>query len=374
MLHKLKNAALLVGLAALLKPADALAEFGLNLQEPFAPVAHTLYNLHNNVQNTVIVIGVLVFGFTWYLIAKFRKDKGAVASDNDEHLGLEIAWTVLPFVILIAIAIPATSALKQMHDTADADLTIKVTGYQWKWKYDYLDEGISFVSNLSTPKAQITGTEEKGEFYLLEVDNPIVVPVGKKIRFLTTANDVIHSFYLPALGIKKDAIPGFVNETWTLVEKAGTYRGQCAELCGKDHGFMPIVLEAKSQADYDKWVAGKKAAKVASATAATKQWSMADLMARGADVYGENCAMCHGDAGEGNTDLGAPALKDSPIAKGPVKDHVNLAMFGVDGTAMAAYNELLNDVDMAAVVTYERNAWGNDTGDAVQPSQIGTAR
>jgi cytochrome c oxidase subunit II len=276
-------------------------------------------------------------------------------------------------LILIGMAIPATKALVAMEDTSNADLSIKVTGYQWKWGYDYMDEGVSFISSLSTPKEQILNQQEKGEHYLLEVDNPLVVPVGKKVRLLLTANDVIHSWWVPDLGMKKDAIPGFVNEMWFRADEEGTYRGQCAELCGKDHGFMPIVVVAKNEADYQQWVTAQKTAMDADAAAAGRDWNMAELMERGEKVYNSSCAACHQANGEGVP--GAfPGLKGGAIVTGPKDAHVDIVLNGKPGTAMGAFGGQLNDIDLAAVVTYERNAWGNDKGDLVQPSEVKAAR
>ena len=372
---KLKKAACsAVGAALLLGPGIALADFPTALQEPVTEVAHVLVNLHNIMLVIIWIVGLIVFGGTGYAILKFRKSKGAKSASFHENLPLEIAWTVIPFLVLIGIGFPATKALILMADTSNADITIKATGYQWKWKYDYLGEEISFVSSLSTPKEQIYGDEPKSESYLLEVDNPVVVPINKKIRFLATSNDVNHAWYVPELGVKKDAVAGFIGETWATVEKVGTYRGQCAELCGKGHGFMPIVVKAVTQEQYTQWVAEQKAAKKAQAAASGKTWSRDDLMAKGKSVYDENCLMCHGESGEGNTDLQAPAITGSKIAVGPADEHIKLVMFGVEGTAMAAYKELLNDVDIAAVITYERNSLGNNTGDVVQPATINAAR
>ena len=369
-----KTVGTLIGILAGLAPGAALADYATGLQTPASPVAHLQFDLHNTVLWISLAIGAAVLAVTLYTIIRFRKSKGAKAATFHEHLGLEITWTIIPFIILIVIAIPATKALIQMHDVERSDITIKATGYQWKWKYDYPDEGIGFVSNLSTPKEQIYGDAPKGEHYLLEVDNPVVIPVGKKIRFLTTSNDVIHSFYVPELGIKKDSIPGFVNETWTMAERPGIYRGQCAELCGEGHGFMPVVVKAVPEAEYRIWVATPKSAQQAQQAAAGRVWEKEELMARGSEVYAENCLMCHGDQGQGNPELLVPGLKGSKIATGPADGHIKLVMFGVEGTSMAGYRELLNNVDVAAVVTFERNSWGNNTGDVVQPSAIGAAQ
>jgi cytochrome c oxidase subunit 2 len=259
-----------------------------------------------------------------------------------------------------------------MYDNSASEVTIKITGYQWKWQYEYMDQDISFFSSLSTPRDQIENKADKGKEYLLEVDNPIVIPVGKKIRFLVTANDVIHAWWVPQLSVKKDAIPGFINETWTRVDEPGTYRGQCAELCGKDHGFMPIVVQAVSDDDFKKWVSVKKAETVASAADAGKTWGKDELMKRGEKVYAQ-CVACHGATGAGIPGV-FPALKGSKIATGPVAAHLAIVMKGKAGTAMQAFAAQLNDADIAAVVTYERNAFGNNTGDVVQPSAVKALR
>jgi len=260
-----------------------------------------------------------------------------------------------------------------MENTSNPDITIKVTGYQWKWGYDYLDEGVSFMSTLTTPKEQIINQQKKGENYLLEVDNPVVIPVDKKVRLLITANDVIHAWWVPDFGMKKDAIPGFVNDMWIKADTEGTFRGQCAELCGKDHGFMPIVVEVKNEADYQQWLVAQKAAMDADAAGADREWSMAELMERGEKVYNTNCLACHQANGEGVP--GAfPGLKGSALTTGPVGAHLDIIMNGKPGTAMAAFGGQLNDIDLAAVVTYERNSWGNDVGDLIQPSEVKAAR
>ncbi|MGN7613683.1 cytochrome c oxidase subunit II [Magnetococcales bacterium HHB-1] len=372
MLGKSKTAAsLLAGAATLLGPAMALADLSWSIQEPVTPVAEQILALHDQILVTVWIIGILVFGLMFYAMFKFRKDKGAVAAKFHDNLVLEIIWTIIPFAILISIAIPATETLKNMEDTSKSDITIKATGIQWKWKYDYLDEGVSFMSILATPrKVWEEDQGPKGEHYLLDVDNPVVVPVNKKIRILTTATDVIHSWYVPALGVKKDSIPGFINETWFKATKIGTYRGQCTELCGKEHGFMPIVVEVKSQKDYDTWLAGKKAEAAAAKAAASQTWDKDKLMAKGGAVYADNCAGCHGDKGQGDTENGFPALTGSKVATGPADKHIDVVMNGVDGTAMAAYAEMLSDAEIAAVVTFERNGLGNSTGDIVQPKTI----
>ena len=363
----------LAGIAAMLNASIASAEYGLNLPRGVTPISQEAYDMHMLIFWVCVAIAVVVFGAMFISILNHRKSKGAVASQFHESTTVEILWTVVPFLILIGMAIPATKALVNMEDTSNSDLSIKVTGYQWKWGYEYIDDDISFISSLTTPHEQIYNQAPKGDNYLLEVDNPLVVPVNKKVRLLITANDVIHAWWVPTLGMKKDAIPGFINDMWIKVEKEGTYRGQCAELCGKDHGFMPIVVVAKNDADYAQWVTDQKSASDADAAAADRDWSKDELMARGEKVYDTNCAACHQANGEGVP--GAfPALKGGAITTGPVAQHVNIVLNGKSGTTMAAFGSQMNDIDLAAVVTYERNAWGNDTGDLVQPSEVKAAR
>ncbi len=364
---------MLAGLVLMLGAATVSAEYGLNLPEGVTPISQEAYRLHMLIFWICVAIGFLVFGAIFISVLLHRKSRGAVPAQFHESTAVEIVWTIVPFLILIGIAIPATKALVAMEDTTNSDLTIKVTGYQWKWGYDYIDDGVSIISSLATPKDQIFDQQDKGEHYLLEVDNPLVVPVDKKVRLLVTASDVIHSWWVPKLGMKKDAIPGFVNEMWIRVEKPGTYRGQCAELCGKDHGFMPIVVVAKNDADYQQWMTAQKTTSDADTAAADKEWSKTDLMARGEKVYNANCAACHQASGEGVQGV-FPALKGGAITTGPVNAHLDRVMNGKAGTAMAAFGSQLKDIDIAAVVTYERNAWGNDTGEVVQPSVVKAAR
>ena len=333
-----------------------------------------------------MVIGIVVFGAMIYAMLRHRKSKGAVAAQFHESTTMEVIWTIIPIVILVSMAIPATKTLLAMEDTSEADMTVKVTGIQWKWKYDYIDgeaAGISLISSLHPDhnNARLRGAsgsaenlrEQFGDTYLREVDNPLVIPTGKKVRFLLTAADVIHSWWVPDLGWKKDAIPGFVNESWTRVDKPGVYRGKCAELCGKDHGFMPIVVVAMAPDDYKAWVAQQKGNAAQAAAAADRTWSKEDLIARGENVYRTNCAACHQVSGRGLPPA-FPALAGSPISNGSdASKHIETVMNGRPGTAMAAYKGLLNDVDLAAVITYERNAWGNNGG-VVQPAEIKAAR
>jgi cytochrome c oxidase subunit 2 len=321
---------------------------------------------------------VVVFGVMFYAIIMHRKAAGHKAQQFHENTTIEIAWTIVPFLILIGMAYPATKTIIAMKDTSNPDLTIKATGYQWKWGYDYLHEGISFYSSLATPRDQLDGNAPKGVNYLLEVDNPVVVPVGKKVRIITTANDVIHSWWVPALGVKQDAIPGFVRDSWFKADKPGTYRGQCAELCGKDHGYMPIVVEAVEPAKYEAWVKDRqeKMAKVAVADAPGKIWTLDELKARGEKVYAQHCVACHQPTGLGTPPV-FPALSGSKVVTGLKEVQIGTVLGGVvkDGkqTAMMPFKQL-SDVEIAAVITYTRNSWSNKTGDAILPDEVKALR
>ena len=347
-----------------------------NLPEPQSIIAREIYDLHSLIMWIIVGIFVVVFGFMTYAIVMHRKSVGHKAEQFHEHVGVEIAWTIIPFIILIFMALPATKTIISMKDTSGADITIKATGYQWKWGYDYLQEGISFYSSLSTPREQIENKAPKGEHYLIEVDNPVVVPVGKKVRIITTASDVIHAWWVPALGIKQDAIPGFVRDTWFKVDNPGTYRGQCAELCGKDHGFMPIVVEAVAPEKYAAWVADQKKKSAATAVDPAKQWTLDELKAQGEKIYAGNCVACHQATGMGVPGT-FPALSGSKIVAGPKEGQVAVLLNGVvkDGkpTAMVSFKHL-TDVEIAAVITYTRNSWANKTGDSVAPADVKAAR
>jgi cytochrome c oxidase subunit 2 len=359
-----------------LSPQLAVADFGLNMRRGVTDISNEIYDLHMVVTYICVVIAVLVFGAMFYSMFKHRKSKGHEAAKFHESTAVEIAWTIIPFMILVAMVIPATKTLVAMEDNSASDLTIKVTGYQWKWKYEYMDgdaKGVSFFSTLSTPRDQIENGAEKNENYLLEVDNPLVIPTHKKVRFLVTANDVIHAWWVPDFAIKQDAVPGFVNEAWAIVNEPGMYRGQCAELCGKDHGFMPINVVAKGEDDYLDWAAEQKAAATAAANAADKEWTKDELIAKGEEVYTKSCASCHQANGQGLPGV-FPAIAGSAIATGPVENHIDIVMNGKTGTAMQAFAGQLDDLDLAAVISYERNAFENNIGDFVQPKQIKAKR
>ena len=361
-----------LGFGLWLVSGAAFAEYGLNFPKPVTSIGHRVLELHNIILLICVVIFIIVFGFMFYSIYAHRKSRGYKAAKFHDNVKLEVVWTVIPFVILVSMAIPSTATLLEMDDVSKSDMTVKITGYQWKWKYDYPDQNVSFFSNLSTPREQIENKATKGEHYLLEVDNPMVLPVGKKVRFVVTANDVIHAWWVPAFAVKKDAIPGFVNEVWARVDEPGVYRGQCAELCGKDHGYMPIVVQAVSPEEFDKWVSLQKDKAASAEASAGKTWTQDELMEKGKKVYASACAACHGANGEGIGPF--PKMTGSKIATGPIAGHLNIVMKGKPGTAMQAFAGQMNDADLAAVITFQRNAFGNKTGDVVQPSQVKAAR
>jgi len=353
----------------------------LNLPVGVTSISSAIYDLHIFMMIICLVIFAGVFGFMFYSIFKHRKSVGHKAATWHENTTVEIIWTVIPFIIVILMALPATKTVVAMKDTSNADITIKATGYQWKWGYDYLKgegEGIAFLSALATPREQAgipsqqLRADAKGDNYLLEVDNPVVVPVNKKIRIITTANDVIHAWAVPYLGVKQDAIPGFVRDTWFRAEKIGTYRGQCQELCGREHAFMPIVVNVVSDADYTAWVDSQKKARVAVAVDPNKVWTQAELMAQGEKVY-QNCIACHQANGKGIPNVFLP-LDGSQVVLGPKLDNLNVVLNGRNNLKMPAWKHL-SDVEIAAVVTYTRNSWGNKAQDAIiQPSDVRAAR
>lgn len=368
----------------LLCGASTAAASKYNMPVGVTPISREIYTLHMTIFWIVVAIGVIVFSVLIYALINHRKSQGAVAAKFHSSLGVELIWTIIPFVILVMMAIPATRVLLMMEDDSNADLNIKITGYQWKWKYDYLDENISFFSTLSTTQDQIEGRAPKSKHYLLEVDKPVVVPTHKKIRFLVTANDVIHSWWVPELGVKRDAIPGFIHEAWARIEKPGVYRGQCAELCGVGHGFMPIVLIAKDEADYKQWVAEQKGVALKQGNVQesdNKPSTKAELMTVGEKVYNAACTVCHQSTGLGMPPA-FPALKGGKVTTGPVDMHISQVLHGVKGTAMQAFGDQLSDKDIAAVVTFQRNSWGNDdqkkygklAGGIIQPTDIAAAR
>jgi cytochrome c oxidase subunit 2 len=351
-------------------------------QTPVTPIAREIVTLHDLIFWICVAIFIGVFGTMFYALFKHRKSVGHKAEQFHENTTVEVIWTVIPFLILIFMAWPATKTIIAAHDTAAPDLTVKVTGYQWKWNYDYVQEGFGYYSTLKTSLDQIEGRAPKDEHYLLEVDNPLVVPVGAKVRVLVTANDVIHSWWVPAFGVKQDAIPGFVRDTWFRAEKEGVYRGQCAELCGKEHGFMPVVVEVKSKDDYAKWLSDQKQ-KLAGGADANKTWDLAALVAHGQKVFDSNCAACHGANGTGNTAIGAPPLAGDKVVLGPEKHQIDVVLNGQTagviqkppaGGKMPSWAQL-SDADIASVITYTRNTWGNKAEqNVVQPAAVKAER
>jgi cytochrome c oxidase subunit II len=348
----------------------------LNFATPVTKIAEQIYSLHNLMLIICLVIFVAVFGVMFYSIYKHRKSVGHQPASFHESTAVEIAWTVVPFLIVIGMALPATKTVVAMKDTSNADITIKVTGMQWKWGYDYLKgegEGISFLSALSTPREQVVdSTKVKNDNYLIEVDNPVVVPVNKKVRLVLTANDVIHAWMIPAFGVKQDAIPGFVRDTWFRAEKTGVYRGQCAELCGKEHAFMPIVVNVVSEDEYKTWTEAKKKEMAAKADDPTKTWTVDEMKQRGEKVYAANCVACHQATGKGVP--GAfPALDGSAMVNGPKKSQIDIVMNGKGG--MPPWKGVLSDTEIAAVITYTRNNWSNKAQEnIVQPAEVLAAR
>ncbi|MFG0770378.1 cytochrome c oxidase subunit II [Vibrio plantisponsor] len=363
----------MVGLLISFSPQVFSAERALNMTPGVTEISGKVYELHMLIFYICVAIALVVFGAMFYAIFKHRKSKGAVAAHFHESTKVEIIWTIIPIIILVAMAIPATKTLVAMEDTSQSDLTIKITGSQWKWHYSYFEQDVEFFSLLATSQKQIQGEETKGAHYLLEVDQPLVLPTERKVRFLLTSDDVIHSWWVPAFAVKKDTIPGYINEAWTRIDEPGVYRGQCAELCGRAHGFMPIVVQAMEPEKYDQWLADKKAEIAAARQEAEKalqsSMSLDELIAMGEKVYMDRCAVCHQPTGLGIP--GAfPAIKGSPVATGDLSAHLDVVVNGRSGTAMQAFGNQLSDQELAAVISYQRNAWGNNTGDAVQASDV----
>lgn len=361
-----------VGVAALLGASSVYADLALNFPEPVSPLAEEIYDLHMLTAKMALYIMIVVTAIIIYSLVKFRKSEGYVA-DQKFHEGIfgRFGWILVPVIVLgidATIAGPGMKTLNHVEDYSEPDMTVKVVGSQWKWTYEYLDDDLRIVSNLKK-------LDPSDELYLRDVDNPLVLPINKRVRFLHTATDVLHAWWVPAIVYKKDSIPGYINETWTVIEKEGTYRGQCAENCGTGHAYMPIVVKALSQEKYDAWLAGQKQAAAAAAAeaASDKEWSKAELMGRGEELYNKNCAACHQANGAGIPGV-FPGLVGSPIATGPAEGHLDIVIKGKAGSAMAAWGAQLNDLEIAAIVTYERNSWGNDTGDIVQPAAAKAAR
>ncbi len=370
-------------------PCIAVADYRWNFPTPATPIARDTLAIHNEFMLIITVLFVVVFAIMIYSMAKHRRSAGHAPAKFSGPTGkLQWFWVLVPFAILLFIdlvlmGIPAFHAVLDMEDTKTrADMAVKITGMQWKWQYEYPDAGVKYVSNLTTPPEQIANAEPKGEHYLLEVDNPLVLPVGKKVRVLLTSTDVIHTWWVPQFGVKRDAIPGFIRETWVKIEKPGTYRGQCAELCGKGHGYMPVVVQALPEAEYIAWLDKKKGELAQAAAGADRAWSKDELMASGKEVYEKQCAVCHQPEGQGLPPA-FPPLKDSKVVNTPLlspegkliaDSHVDRVMHGKPNTAMQAFANTLSDSELAAVITFERNSFGNSRGDMIQPAQIKSLR
>ncbi len=344
----------------------------LNMTQGVTAISKEVFGLHMLIFWICVAIGIVVFGVMFYSMFAFTKKKNPNPSTFHENTTLELAWTIVPFLILVLMAVPASNTLTKIYDDTEGDINIQVIGYQWKWEYRYLEDNIGFFSNLTTDLDEIYGRTPKGEHYLEEVDEPVVIPVGKKIRFLITANDVIHSWWMPDFAIKQDAIPGFINTAWTIVDKPGTYRGKCTELCGRSHGFMPVVVKVVPQEEYDLWIASKKEEALRMAELTEKNWTAEELVQRGEGIYQKNCVACHQPNGAGITGI-FPALAGSDIVLNNKSRHLEILMEGVQGAAMASYAKQLSEVDMAAVITYTRRSWGNaekGDGEIIVPKDI----
>jgi cytochrome c oxidase subunit 2 len=354
------------------------AMWQMNLQPGATKIAQEQGWLHWFMLIICTVIFVAVFGVMFYSIWKHRKSVGHKSASFHESVKVEIAWTVIPFVIVILMALPATKVVVAQKDTSNADLTIKATGYQWKWGYDYLKgqgEGIAFISTLDNEHREMSNNGAKGvdiDNYLLKVDNPLVVPVNKKVRIITTANDVIHAFAVPSLGVKQDAIPGFVRDTWFRAETVGDYYGQCQELCGKEHAYMPIHVKVLSAADYTTWVAGEQKKMAAKLDDPSKVWTLADITKRGEKVYAANCSACHQPNGKGAGPI-KPLDGSAVVLNADKNKQIKVLLNGQNNLAMPSWKQL-SDTDIAAVISYTKNNWSNKTGQLVQPAEVKAAR
>lgn len=365
-------ARLCVGFVVALAAVGAGAD-ELNMRQGVTEISQSVYDLHMFIFWICVVIGIVVFGAMFWSMIHHRKSAGAVAAQFHESTKLEIAWTLVPTLILVGIAWPATQTLVAMYDTGGEDMTVEVRGYQWKWQYKYLDEDYNatfgFFSNLATPQDEIHGRTEKGEFYLLDVDEPLRIPTNRKVRFLITAEDVIHAWWVPDFGIKRDAVPGIMNDLWAIVPEPGIYRGQCTELCGKDHGFMPVVVQAMPEDEFDAWYADRLQQEEVRKEALSKTFTPDELMAQGEQVYATYCASCHMPNGKGVPPV-FPALDGGVIATGPRDAHLDIVVNGKTGTAMQAFGRQLDAAQIAAVVHYERHAWSNNADDVTQPRDV----
>jgi cytochrome c oxidase subunit 2 len=355
---------------------DAAAQ-GWDMREGVTEMSQRIQTLHHVSLWVCIIVGIIVFGAMFYTILAHRRSKHPQPANFHENTLVEIVWTVIPTLILIGMAIPATLTLRDIEDNSDADVTILITASQWKWHYQYLETGIGYYSNLTTPAEQISNGSAKGEHYLMEVDNPLVLPTNQKIRFLTTSDDVIHSWWVPDFAVKQDALPGFINEAWARVDVPGIYRGQCTELCGMNHAVMPVVVEVRPEEEFIAWLEERglanELAGEAAVAARSRDWAMEELMPMGEDVFLTHCATCHQPDGSGQG-IKYPALDGGVIPNGPIEAHLDRVMNGLAETEMQAWAPQLSDLEIAAVITYERNAWSNNTGDVIQPLTVYQAR
>ena len=372
-INNLSKSAFAALLMLSLYPSKVLSDWdALNMREGVTQVSRDVFELHMLIFYICVAIGAVVFSVMFYSLFRYTKKRNPNPSTFHESTKLEVAWTIVPFLILIAMAVPASKTLTEIYDDEEGEINIQVVGYQWKWEYKYLEDDINFFSNLSTDQDEIYNLVPKGENYLLEVDEPLIIPVDTRVRFLITANDVIHSWWVPDFAIKQDAIPGFINTAWTRAEETGIYRGNCTELCGKNHGFMPVVVKVVEKDEYNEWVLAKKEEAIKLAELTEKEWSLAELTERGEGVYQKNCVACHQMNGEGLPPI-FPALAGSDIVMFDKDRNVEILMEGVQGAAMQSFANQLSEVDMAAVITYTRQAWGNaenGDGEYVVPSDI----
>ena len=372
-INNLSKSAFAALLMLSLYPSKVLSDWdALNMREGVTQVSRDVFELHMLIFYICVAIGAVVFSVMFYSLFRYTKKRNPNPSTFHESTKLEVAWTIVPFLILIAMAVPASKTLTEIYDDEEGEINIQVVGYQWKWEYKYLEDDINFFSNLSTDQDEIYNLVPKGENYLLEVDEPLIIPVDTRVRFLITANDVIHSWWVPDFAIKQDAIPGFINTAWTRAEETGIYRGNCTELCGKNHGFMPVVVKVVEKDEYNDWVLSKKEEAIKLAELTEKEWSLAELTQRGEGVYQKNCVACHQMNGEGLPPI-FPALAGSDIVMFDKDRNVEILMEGVQGAAMQSFANQLSEVDMAAVITYTRQAWGNaenGDGEYVVPSDI----
>ena len=343
-----------------------------NMRVGVTEVSKEIFDLHMLIMWICVWIGVVVFGIMFWSLWKYRKSSGAIAAKFDDHFWVEIAWTIAATVILVGMAIPSTSVMIKAYDDTEGDVNIMITGYQWKWQYKYLEDGVSFFSNLATSQEEINNALPKGEFYLSEVDEPLVIPINKRIRFLITGNDVIHSWWVPDFAVKQDAVPGFINTAWTIVPKPGIYRGACTELCGLGHAFMPIVVRAVEQEEYEAWIIEKIVLAETEKLLTEKVWTKAELIERGQGVYLKNCVACHQANGQGLPPV-FPSLEGSQIVMRDKARNIEILMEGVQGAAMQAFSKQLSEVDIASVITYTRDSWSNGKngdGEIVVPKDI----